>query len=128
MKIYVVTQGYYNNYRIITATTDEEIANKIARKFSCYGDIARVEVYEDAEFYMKTVFYVRFDKQGKVTEIYNKSKEAVFYKAINECDFDCTVDGRQVYVIVQADNEGDAIKIAREKRTKFLAEKVGIAE
>lgn len=124
MKIYVVTQGCYSDYHIITATTDEKLANEIAKKFSDGWDKARVEEYEDTEPYLKPIFFVRFDRQGKVIAIYNKSKESIFYKAINECDFDVY---RNIYVTVQADNEEHAIKIASEKRAEFLARKAGIA-
>lgn len=117
MKIYVVTQGSYSDYHIITATTDEKLANKIAKKFGWYNYMTRVEEYDDAELYLKPVFFVRFDEQGMVTEISNRSKELNSYNWINECDFD--VNG-QVCVFVQAVDEGDAIKIAREKRAEFL--------
>lgn len=125
MKIYVVTQGSYVDYRIITATTDEEVANKIAKKFSDSWDGASVEVYEDAELYMKPVFYVSFKQNGDVHEICDESSSIYYYNNINECDFE--VDGKRVYAVVQADNEEHAIKIASEKRAEFLARKAGIA-
>lgn len=124
-KIYVVTKGSYSDYHIITATTDEEVANKIAKKFSDGWDRASVEVYEDAELYMKPVFYVRFEQNGDVHQIYNKSSNVYYYENINECNFG--VDGKRVYAIVQADNEEHAIKIASEKRAEFLARNAGIA-
>lgn len=117
MKVYVVTKGHYGDYHIMTATTDEKLANEIAKKFSDGWDKARVEEYEDAELYLKPIFFVRFDRQGKVIAIYNKSKESGYYDLINECDFDVY---RNIYVTVQADNEEHAIKIASEKRTAFL--------
>ena len=34
MKIYVVTDGMYSDYHIITATIDKGVAEKIAKRFS----------------------------------------------------------------------------------------------
>jgi hypothetical protein len=102
-KIYVVTQGYYSDYHIITATTDKKLANKIAKRFSIGRNKVDVEVYEDAELYMKPVFYVRFEQNGDVHEICDESSNTYYYDNINECDFE--VDGERVYAVVQADNE-----------------------
>jgi hypothetical protein len=124
-KIYVVTKGSYSDYHVVTATTDEDVANKIAKKFSDSWDRADVEVYEDAEIYMKPVFYVCFEQNGDVHEICDESSNTYYYDNINECDFE--VDGERVYAVVQADNEEHAIKIASEKRAEFLARKAGIA-
>lgn len=124
-KIYVVTKGHYSDYHIITATTDKKLANEIAKKFSDGWDKADVEVYEDAELYMKPVFYVGFEQNGDVHAIYDESSSTYYYDNINECDFE--VDGKRVYAVVQADDEEHAIKIASEKRAEFLARNAGIA-
>ena len=41
-KVYVVTRGDYSDYHIITATTNKDIANQIAKKFD-----AKVEIYDN---------------------------------------------------------------------------------
>lgn len=119
-KIYVVTRGDYSDYHIITATTNKDIANQIAKKFS-----AEVEIYDNSEIYTKTIFGVTFNKVGDVMHCYELSEydyppnnEIIQHKNRN--------NQTRLYVEVEADNEQSAIKIAAEKRAKFLAEKEGI--
>ena len=81
MKIYVVTKGCYSDYHIITATTDEELAYKIRDKFTSdysWGE-AEVEVYEDAEIFMKPCYFLRFDKSGNVIESREESDSEYGY-------------------------------------------------
>lgn len=122
MKIYVVTKGDYSDYHIITATTDKAQAKKIADKFSGDWGEAKVEIYDDAEIYLKTVWFVRFDTKGNVNELCANDSE-YSYKQLNACSFDAA---KGVFVHVQADDEISAIKIASEKRAEFLAKKAGI--
>lgn len=124
MKIYVVTKGQYSDYGIITATTDEELAKKIAEKFSDEYDKAKVEVYEDAEFMLKPAYFIRFNTSGEVVELKDVSCNEYYYDGTNNCHFDAC---DRVYVTVIADNAETAIKIANEKRAEFLARKAGIA-
>lgn len=122
MKIYVVTKGCYSDYHIITATTDKAQAKEIAKKFSDDWDEARVQTYDDAEIYLKKVWFVRFDTKGNVNEL-NLDASEYSYGYLNECSFDAA---KGVYVHVQADDGASAIKIAAEKRAMFLAKKAGI--
>lgn len=122
MKIYVVTKGDYSDYHIITATTDKAQAKKIADKFSDDWGEAKVEIYDDAEIYLKTVWLVRFDTKGNVNELRVDNSE-YSYRDVNKCSSDIF---KGVYVHVQADDEISAIKIASEKRAEFLAKKAGI--
>ena len=122
MKIYVITKGSYSDYHIITATTDETQARKIADKFSDDYEKAEIEIYEDAKLYLKAVWFVRFDTKGNVNELHEDNSE-YSYQYVNECGFDCA---KGVYVHVQADDEISAIKIAAEKRAMFLAKKAGV--
>lgn len=118
-KVYVVTRGDYSDYHIITATTNKDIANQIAKKFG-----AKVEIYDDSEIYTKTVFGVTFNKVGDVMYCYELSEydyppnnQIIQHKRNNEI---C------LYLEVEADDEQSAIKIGAEKRAKFLAEQEGI--
>lgn len=122
-KIYVVTKGSYSEYHIITATTDKNLAKKIAKKFSARWDKANVETYENTEILMRPVYFVRFGLNGEVVQIMDSSNCEYYYEDINRCGFDAY---GQVYVTVVADNADHAVKIANEKRAEFLARKAGI--
>ena len=123
MKIYVITQGYYSDYKLITATTDKALAEEIAKKFDNEFSHTDVEEFEDAEIMLKPCWFVRFDKDGSVIEIANKSDSVHHYEEVNKCSFDAA---GQVMVSVCADNFDAAIKIAAEKRMQFLAERAGL--
>lgn len=122
MKIYVVTKGSYSDYHIITATTDKIQAKKIADKFSSEWDEAKVEIYDDAEIYLKKMWFVRFDANGNVNELREDVSE-YSYVEVNKPSFDAA---KGVFVHVCADDSISAIKIASEKRAEFLAKKAGI--
>lgn len=122
-KIYVVTKGCYSDYRIITATLDEEEAKKIAEKFTTDMEDAIVEVYENSALYLRPCYFVRFDKNGDVFEI-SKCDSEYSYSNIGTC---CNDVSDRVYVYVEADNSEAAIEIASEKRAVYLARKAGIA-
>lgn len=122
MKIYVVTKGDYSDYHIITATTDEATAKKIAEDFSNEWGEAEVEIYEDAKTYFKKSWFVRFDTKGHVSEL-RENRDEYAYQYINRCYFDVN---KGVYIYVCADDANSAVKIAAEKRAEFLARKAGI--
>lgn len=123
MKIYVITDGEYSDYHIITATTDEKMAKSIAKRFN-----ANIEEYEDAELIvnMKSLYFIRFDESGAVASSRNTTNDIYFYRDrdMGICKFDAASG---VFVTIEADSLEEAIKIAAEKRAKFLAEKFGIA-
>lgn len=125
MKIYVVTRGEYSDYSIITATTDRDVAESIAKKFSGGYSETVVEEYEDAELMLKPCWLVTFQKDGSVAEVKNESDNYFRYHDAGRCWV--PVDRRQVAVSVVADSIESAVKIAAEKRAKFLAECEGIA-
>ena len=121
MKIYVVTEGCYDDYHIITATTDEKLAYKIKEKFNgnSYGK-TDVEVFEDAEIFMKPCYFMRFDKGGNVIE-FEEEKDEYSY----EQDEGEDTQGN-FYISIIADNKQRAIKIGAERRTMYLAQKYGL--
>ena len=121
MKIYVVTKGYYSDYHIITATTDEELAYRIKEKFNGNGyDETKVEIFEDAEIFMKSCYFMRFDKGGNVIE-FEEDKDEYSY----EQDEGEDTQGN-FYISIIADNKERAIKIGAERRTMYLAQKCGL--
>ena len=117
MKIYVVTDGMYSDYHIITATTDHAVAEKIAKKFG-----AEIEEYENAELMLRPLWFIRFDKNGNVREC-REEKSDWGYECAGLCKFD--VCG-QAYVHIVADTIERAIKAGAERRAKFLAEQEGL--
>ena len=121
MKIYVVTEGCYDDYHIITATTDKKLAYQIEEKFNAISsDVIYVEIFEDAEIFMKSCYFMRFDKGGNVIE-FKEQKESYLY---NENDGEDSQGN--FYVSVITDNEEKAIKIGAERRAMRLAQKNGL--
>lgn len=124
MKVYVVTKGYYSDYHIITATTDEALAKKIAKKFSANitdpDDAAQVEVFENAEIKLLPYWEIDFYPNGE--------EKRVVYKE------PASWDNGEVYVrpdgscrvALYASDVEAAIKIAAEKRAMELAQKNGL--
>ena len=120
----MVTEGDYSDYHIITATTDHELAKKIAARFSDQWDKPRIEVYDNAEIMLKPAWSISFDKDGNVISTYD-CNSAYDYEYVGECCErrwgKCTLA-----ITVSADDLESAIKIAAEKRAKYLAEKLGL--
>jgi hypothetical protein len=114
-KVYVVTRGDYSDYHIITATTDKKTADKVAKKFN-----AEVEIYDNSEIYTKTIFSVTFNEIGDVKYCHELSEYD--YPPNNKVIQHKRNNMNYLYIEVEADDEQSAIKIAAEKRAKFLAE------
>ena len=124
MKIYVVTEGCYSDYSIITATTDEklayEIRDKFARDNTWEESKARVEVYEDAEIFLKPCYFMKFDEGGNVNYLEERIDS---YNYRQSCG--SNVYGG-FYASVVVDNEEAAIKIGAERRAMYLAHENGL--
>jgi hypothetical protein len=120
VKIYVVTQGIYSDYHIITATTDEALANKIAKKYSAdildEDERAQVEVFENAEETLLPYWVVEFAGNGDVQKIvntkpYSGAKSEIYIRK------DLTAIAH-----VFAESTEAAIKIAAEARAMALVQ------
>lgn len=122
MKIYVITKGHYSDYHIITATTDEKLAYKIKGKFSGNDsyDEADIEVFEDAELFLKPCYFIRFDNSGNVIE-FEELKSEYWYDQESGID----VKGN-FYTSVITDNAEKAVKIGAERRAMRLAQENGL--
>lgn len=120
--IYIITKGNYSCYRVVAATTDRKIAKKIKKKFSDECDDCRIEEFPDAEVMLKNRWNVFFTKEGNVFKCMLSNDE---YDYLKRKDIIDTVYKRDydLIAIVEADTEEAAIKIAAEKRAKYLAEK-----
>lgn len=127
-KIYVVTQGSYSDYHIVAVTMDRDIAEKIVAKFSNDWGECEIEEYGDAEVMLKPAWRIYFDKDGNVCETAECDSD-YDYSCIGEvCEKKNIYFGRNyhIHAVVSADDLDSAIKIAAEKRAKYLAEKLGL--
>ena len=114
MKVYVVTRGEYDNYEIITATTDKDLANKIAEKFNNKYNETRIEEFENAERKLLPFYRVAFNFFGDVQDI-----RMCDYEPSDTYWDDCGI----LAFYVQADDEEDAVIIAKRHRIEYLEEK-----
>ena len=123
-KIYVVTQGIYSDYHIVAATTDHDLARKIAAKFTDQYDDCRIEEYSNAEVMLRPAWEINFDKAGNVIST-DECTSAYDYENVGKCH-ERRWGHCDMAVGVSADDLESAIKIAAEKRAKYLAEKLGL--
>ena len=127
-KYYVVTQGEYSDYHIVAVTSDREIAEKIAAKFTgrSYYDECRIEEYGDAEVMLKPAWLVYFDKNGNVDGT-RECDSAYDYENIGIVrEYNRCFGVGDIIVTVSADAKESAIKIAAEKRAQYLAEHIDL--
>lgn len=130
MKIYVIETGEYSDRGIYAVLTDKEKAEQLLdfAKGTTWDHAADMITYETDDYdkgvvpEIKSIMYtVWFDKLGHVDQIdktYNHTgKAGSTWK--NVWTGDISVD-------VYADDEESAVKIAAEKRAKFLAEEYGL--
>ena len=127
-KIYVVTQGNYSDYHIVAVTLDKEIAEKIAAKFSNDWGECDVEEYGDAELMLKPAWTIRFDKAGNVCDTDECDSDYSYHRIGEVYENKSIYYGGNYHIsaTVAADDLESAIKIAAEKRAKYLAEKLGL--
>lgn len=128
MKVYVITKGEYSDYYICGVVTDQQKAETLARIMSDnYGD-ARVEEYDTDEFSPifegKSAYCVMFLENGDVFKIV---EESISYFEPGVCEsIPKWCNGIALQVRVYAKDQKSAVKIAAEKRAKFLAGKMGL--
>ena len=131
--VYVVTKGCYSDYHICAVTLDKEKAERLRKLFGSICDEAEIEEW-DTEGTVDLLsgrkpYYVRFYENG---ELFSASEDEYcieYFKPGIEESF-CFVQGRKIDLLnvnLYAENKEYAIKIAAEKRAKYLAEKEGIA-
>lgn len=125
-KVYVITSGEYSDYHICAVTLNQERAEKL-KKFYDKVDYtgAFVEEFETDEGLEKIEsgympYRVLFTRGGDVYSVayeYSLERSDRVWEAFNG----------GVCVTVWAKDDQSAIKIAAERRAKYLAEKEGIA-
>lgn len=127
MKVYVITCGEYSDYRICAVTLDKEKAEKLKEKFDRYDYTgANIEKYEtdESDYYsVNSIYTVYFRVNGDVKRVKEEEIDSFANELIKMGPM--KEDGL-LRITVWAENETDAIKIAAEKRAKYLAEEQGL--
>jgi hypothetical protein len=125
-KVYVITSGCYSDYHICAVTLDPQKAKVLKEFYSrTEYDEPAIEEY-DADYCYDRItsgcnpYCVRFTRSGAVDCVFETQGccEDKVYQSEN---------GWHVYVELWAKDKLSAVKIAAERRAKFLAEKEGIA-
>lgn len=129
MKVYVITSGEYSDYRICAVTLDKEKAEKLRKRcdhFDYTG--AQIEEYDTEEsesLLIGNSFRVCFDKSGNVEMIAKNELTCYTLEMCKEKPSFNAIDNL-LTVYVMANSAEDAIKIAAERRAKYLSEKMGL--
>lgn len=132
MKVYVVTEGEYSDYHIEMVTLDKKIAQAKADlinqdEYAC-AYVEEYDLVDDKSIITEAadvvdVFFVSFDTGGVLSRIsQHKGKK----KPTEIIDCYKFADMSWVKVRVCENDKDKAIKIARDKRAEYLAEKYGI--
>lgn len=138
MKIYVITAGSYSDYHICAVSEDEQKAELLAKKFSSLGDDANIEEF-DTEDNERILSYKC---------LYDCYEDLIFQQTpitVKECSFEFVTDKsfcveeirfgpyhkshvvvNKLHVVVNADNEEQALKIAADKFAQYKAEHMGL--
>ena len=116
--VYVVTIGEYSDYRIHSMWDSKEKAQEIKELLDHSND---VEVYELNKFPDDEVVNWRFTFDSKGNCIKSEI-DSYGYEQIDEDD----LGNLQIDFSTKTFNKEKALKIATDKRAKYLAEKAGI--
>lgn len=132
-KVYVITKGCYSDYHICAVTLDKEKAERLRKMFDSSCDEAEIEEWDTeatADLLSgRKQYYVRFCQNGAVFSADQREYCLEYFNPGIKESF-CFVKGQKVDLLdveLYADSREAAIKIAAEKRAKYLAEKEGIA-
>ena len=129
MKVYVITMGEYSDYHICGVALNKEDAEILKRRYSSKWDTARIEEYDTENSRPildgKTAYEVRFLENGNVSNVRSDVGLEYFEPSIELLN-PINWSGVSVRVYLFADSTESAIKIASEKRAKFLAKKIGL--
>lgn len=127
MKIYVVTKGEYSDYHIITATLSKQRAENIAKIYTDKYDEAGVEEFDEMsdeaidrmmeELELRYVFNIQQDGAVSAVEAVYEKKNA---KIMDTSCYD------RIHFSIAAKDKEHAIKIARDMRYNYYAEKYGL--
>lgn len=119
MKIYVITSGEYSDYHICAVTDDPNKAEILRKQYTDRWDVAEIEEWDTEEPVINEgskYYKVDFNCKGEAIRAFESSPYSS--KDIGTID--------KWTVELYAKDEETAIKIAAERRAKYLAEKQGI--
>lgn len=127
MTIYVVTKGWYSDYHIIAATLSKQRAENIAKIYTDRYDTAEVEAFDEMtdkeingmmeKLELRYIFNIQQD--GAVSEV------KAMYERKEAPHILPQIQG-QINFSIPAKDKEHAIKIARDMRLKYYAEKYGL--
>ena len=125
MKVYVVTEGYYSDYKILAVFSTREKAERYIKLCQKYRDllnsleIEEFELDREPEEYVYT--FVRMNRDGNVIEVRKTVLDSWLASAWNDpANVNCDVYGN-MYLYVRTDDVKKAIKVANEIRTMLIA-------
>ena len=125
-KAYVITSGCYSDYHICAVTLDKHKAETLKTVYEKIEyDEVNIEEYELDAHYDRLesgckMYLVQFDCEGNIHQVCgdrSPDDEGIYE----------TWGGHYINAFVWAKDEESAVKIAAEKRAKYLAEKEGIS-
>lgn len=131
MKVYVITSGEYSDYHICAVTLDDKKAKILKEKFD-HDDYTGASIEEfDTDDYNglligKNVYMIRFSKSGDVLTIINCTERGLYSIDVSACNAAPYMSDDVCIVHVMARSPEAAIKIAAERRAKYLAEKMSL--
>ena len=122
--VFLVTRGYYSDYRVCAVFTEKALAQKYIDSFAKAYYEFRIENYKLNPFSKELKsdykpYFLRMKKDGTCTEIHIKDSSYGFETEGLDIGFDIHKD---MYLSVFAKDEKHAIKIANEKRVQLIAE------
>lgn len=130
MNVYVIMKGAYSERHIVTVTLDKEKAEKLVQFHSSQYEPAWVEVFEadrtpDAILDRKVpVYYVAIQKDG--TDSVSIANYHYGDKP-HEPRFFLSDDRNMIFTAyLTAPDEAHALKIARDRRAKMIAEQLNL--
>lgn len=123
--VFLVTRGYYSDYRVCAVFTEKPLAEKYIDSFKENSyEAFRIENYplNPYQYELKNdykPFFLRMTKEGNCTEINVKDSSYGLEDENVDVGFDIH---KNMYISVFAKDETHAIKIANEKRVQLIAE------
>lgn len=125
-KVYIVTAGEYSDYHIVGVYSSKENAKMVKNKINKNSDWdwADIEVWqvdrgiEELKKH-KSIYYVELNKRGDVIEV-EKCWDDFAFRGVDV--FESSISGN-LHTYVWANTKEEAVKIASERRTKYLVEK-----
>ena len=133
-KVYVITMGSYSDYHICAGALDREKAERLCEVLPSWcGDVPEIEEWDteaNADLLAgRKPYVVQFLENGDVYSAFERTWCIELFKQYIEKTQILSAHKpiNVLEVSLYAENKASAIKIAAERRAKYLAEKEGIA-